>query len=159
VGRIRGNGPVADRLRAFVRERVHKDGSQYVRGAAAALAKRVHKAPSWVSTYVDVAPTTNADIDTALAICDFFGVSIEDFRDGRTTPAAILPPHKPVRGITRAVKMLELMDEPRRRRAVSLLADLFLAAERARLQQSPRQSVGTSAATKHTRRGIRRGEE
>lgn len=145
---------MSERLRAFVRARVHKEGAFYERGAAVKLAIHVQQAPSWVSHYIDNPPLRNADVDTALAICDFFGVSLNDFRPGRA-PAPAVMPKKVAPAITRAVKMLELMDEPRRQRAVLLLGDLFLASERARRQGSPRQSGGTSAATSHKARGTR----
>lgn len=70
---------MSERLRAYVRERVHKDGKQYSRGAAGELAEAIGKPRSWVSHYVDETPERNADIDTALAICAFYGVNLWDF--------------------------------------------------------------------------------
>lgn len=70
---------MAARLRAFVRQRVHKDGERYSRGAASELGKALGKPPSWVSHYVDENPERNADVDTALAICAFYGVNLADF--------------------------------------------------------------------------------
>lgn len=78
---IRGSGPVAERLRAYVRARVHKEGPHYERRAGLDLAERIGKAPSWVSEYVATPPNANADIDTALAICAFFNVDFAQFID------------------------------------------------------------------------------
>lgn len=79
---IRGSGPVAERLRAYVRARVHKEGTHYERGAALALAERLDKSPSWVSEYVAQPPAANADLDVALTICAFFGIDLQAFVDG-----------------------------------------------------------------------------
>jgi hypothetical protein len=85
-------GGVAENLRAFVRERVHKEGALYRRGAARALAKYLGRPESWVSHYIDDdnGERRHADIDTALAICDFYGVSLLAFRKGQ--PAVTTEP-------------------------------------------------------------------
>src|SRR3954462_14382726 len=72
-------GSTAERLRAFVRQRVHKDGDMYQRGAATTLAKYLGKPSSWVSHYIDKTPDRHASLDEALAICDYFGVYLSDF--------------------------------------------------------------------------------
>ena len=77
-----GKSPnVADRLRAFVRGRVRRDGVHYQRGVGARLAEHLDKPTSWVSEYADPDAThlRHADVDTALAICEFFGVNLYDF--------------------------------------------------------------------------------
>lgn len=73
----------AENLRAFVRERVHKDGALYRRGAATRLARAIGQDKSWVSHYVEADPSarrSQADIDTAFAICDFYGRNLAEFR-------------------------------------------------------------------------------
>lgn len=77
---IRAVGPVAERLRDFVRSHVRKEGMRYEHGAQTVLAKAIGVTPAWVSGYADFPPMRNADIDTAFAICDFYGVSLSDFR-------------------------------------------------------------------------------
>jgi hypothetical protein len=75
-------GEVSERLRAFVRERVRKDGKFYVRGNAVKLARALgQEGQSWVNEYTDMPPRGHASIDEALAICRFYGVSLEDFTD------------------------------------------------------------------------------
>lgn len=81
-------GPVAAKLRAFVRERVKPGSRRYRWGNASRLAKHLEVDPGWVTDYVDDPPTNHADIDTALAICDFYGVSLRDFvKSGHVEPA------------------------------------------------------------------------
>jgi hypothetical protein len=85
-------GGVAENLRAFVRERVHKEGALYRRGAARALAKYLGRPESWVSHYIDDdnGERRHADIDTALAICEFYDVNLLAFRKGQ--PKVITAP-------------------------------------------------------------------
>src|SRR3990167_4004961 len=73
---------VADRLRAYVRERVRKDGRFYEWGNATRLAEHLKVDSGWVTLYTDDKPIRHADVDEALAICDFFGVDLLDFQAG-----------------------------------------------------------------------------
>lgn len=81
---------VEERLRAFVRARIHPQGEFYRRGDGGALAKALDVDQSWVSRYVDPEPAQGekryANLDQALAICRFFGVSLDSFQ--RETPPA-----------------------------------------------------------------------
>lgn len=71
---------VAERLRAFVRERVRREAAKYERGTAARLNAYLKRPPSWVSEYTDDPPIRHADVDTAIAICRFFRVELSDFQ-------------------------------------------------------------------------------
>src|SRR6185503_17194783 len=118
---LRGSGPVAERLRAFVRNRVRKEGAHYERGAQQRLATYLEKPPSWVSNYVDVPATANADLDTALAICAFYRVKLSDFQ--RDAEPAAMPTSPPLsRHETRALRLLRLMNEAGQKLAVQGIA-------------------------------------
>jgi hypothetical protein len=99
-------GPVAAKLRAFVRERVRKDGAHYTWGNASRLAEHLSVDPGWVTEYTDDPPTNHADIDTAIAICDFYGVSLTDFGRGRVRviPRPSPPLHPLVQALAEAVE-------------------------------------------------------
>lgn len=105
-------GPVAGKLRAFVRERVRKDGRHYAWGNASRLAEYLGVDPGWVTDYTDNPPRNHADIDTAIAICDFYGVSLEDFARGRVR---VLPqktaPNPLIQGATEAIEKWPLAPE------------------------------------------------
>lgn len=121
---IRGSGPAAERLRAYVRDRVDKDGAHYGRGAAKQLAEHLRKPPSWVSNYVDSPPAANADIDTALEICAFFRVKLDEFRE--ESQRAPPRPAEPIasRNLRRARQLLDRMSDDGHREAAYLLAGL-----------------------------------
>ncbi len=72
----RRGGPIAIRLKAYVREYVRADRS---RGAA--LAKAINRPQSWLTEYVDEKPTQPrwADIDTAAALCEGMGFTLAEF--------------------------------------------------------------------------------
>jgi hypothetical protein len=98
-------GPVAAKLREFVCERVRKDGAHYARGNASRLAEHLGVAPSWVTEYTDHPPRNHADLDTAVAICDFYGINLGDFAKGRPM-ARVLPKAESsplVRGLVEAL--------------------------------------------------------
>jgi hypothetical protein len=61
-------GPIAERLRRFVRDRLELDE----RGTAAALAARLRKPQSWVTEYVAQKPKRHAGLDASIEICRFF---------------------------------------------------------------------------------------
>lgn len=86
-------GAVAERLRAFVRERARKDGRLYERGNATRLARALGIDAPWVTGYVDNPPTRHADVDQALAICAFYGINLADFQKSRA-PRVAAPPAK-----------------------------------------------------------------
>lgn len=67
---------VAERLRAFVRERVRRNGAHFERGVAARLAEHLKKPSSWVTEYTDTPPIRHADLDTAKEICEFFDIDV-----------------------------------------------------------------------------------
>lgn len=114
---MRGAGSAADRLRAFVRARVHKDGAWYQRGAQTALAAAIGQPPSWVSHYVDDPPQRHADVDTALAICAFFGVRLEDFATG--TPIASPAPAPTPQQVAATKLLARVARLPERHQAVA----------------------------------------
>lgn len=120
------DGLVEGRLREFVRARVHKDGHLYQYGAGVKLAEAIGKQPSWVSHYVDPDPDPtsrrNADIDEALAICAYYGVTLADFAAGLPTPAAAAPAVAP--RFARALSLLERMSDAGLRRAFDVLVGL-----------------------------------
>lgn len=151
---MRGAGSVAQRLRDYVRQRVRRDGSEHVRGTASALARRLGKPTSWVSEYTDDPPIRHADIDTAIAICDFFGVSLYDFRQGHAPKRAIAPPAKSSPHITRGVKLLEgIQSEQRRQRAVWLIGLVAAEDAGAQLQELRQPRSRTPAAAKRREPG------
>lgn len=157
--RTRGTGEVSERLRVFVRRRVHKDGDLYQHGAAIRLARFLEKPSSWVSHYVDDPPMRNADLDTALRICAFFRVSIFAFQKEGPASAPVVQVKPPVKHVARAIKILERLDETRQQRAVVLLADLLVASVQERHPGSSRRRGGTPTATARTAPGRRRAAE
>jgi hypothetical protein len=152
VSAIRGSGPVAERLRAYVRDRVHKEGTRYERGAAMALAQHLGKPPSWVSTYVDADPRANADIDTALAICGFFGIDLRSFLVD--VPQAA-PAPKPHRLIVRALRLLGTMSEKGLRESCAALVTFARAYPRQPARESAARSARIGAAGGRTAGGRR----
>jgi len=80
-------GPAAERLRAFVRERVSKDGAHYAWGNAARLAEALKVGAGWVNRYA-VENTAHANLDQVLAICRFYGLTLADL----SKPKALAPP-------------------------------------------------------------------
>lgn len=147
---------MSERLRAFVRRRVHKDGDLYEHGAAIRLAKFLEKPSSWVSHYVDNPPMRNADLDTALRICVFFRVSIFAFLKGTPEPesAAQAAPH-PSKQVRRAVRLLEGMSEDGQRRVVGAIVLLVAADLHEQLAGSRQRGSGTPGAAKNKARGTR----
>lgn len=89
------DGVVQQRLREFVQDRVRKGFDRYERGAGSQLAKFLGKPTSWVSEYTDpdrpLGKRRTADLDTALAICRYFGVSLESFATTATPVPKIRP--------------------------------------------------------------------
>lgn len=154
--RTRGTGEVSERLRAFVRRRVHKDGDLYQHGAAIRLAKFLEKPSSWVSHYVDSPPMRNADLDTALRICVFFRVSIFTFLKTTPEPEAVTraAPH-PSKRVRRAVQLLEGMNEDGQRRVVGAIALIAAGYAREQLQGLRQPRSGTPVAAKNRARGTR----
>lgn len=71
-------GPAAERLRAYVRERVSPTSAKYERGNPTRLAKAIGVVRGWVTEYVADPPTAHADLDKGLAICAFYGISPAD---------------------------------------------------------------------------------
>jgi len=151
---IRGSGPAAERLRAFVRDRVRKEGAHYQRGAQVRLAKLLHKPPSWVSNYVDLSPSANADLDTALKICAFFAVRpmvlLDDVQIAAPTPTPPLTRHE-----ARAVRLLKRMNEKGQRLAVRSIAGFADAFPKPPSQESARPAREMPSARASTKRGRR----
>ena len=85
-------GPAAERLRAFVRERVSKAGKHYAWGNGTHLAKALAVDQGWVTGYVDNPPTRHADLDQVITICRFYGLAVADLSKTKLTPAPTLPP-------------------------------------------------------------------
>jgi len=79
---------VSERLRAFVRSRVRRGGKHYEWGNAARLAEHLGTDHGWVTLYTDNPPARHADIDQGIAICDFYGVNLYDFRRREELPDA-----------------------------------------------------------------------
>jgi hypothetical protein len=96
-------GPAAERLRAFVRERVSPDGALYKWGAGTRLAKAIGVDKGWVSGYIEDPPSSHANHDKTLAICAYFGIAPGDLNKAkiRTPPA---PPDPLVAGLDEALK-------------------------------------------------------
>lgn len=153
MGVIRGSGPAAERLRAFVRERVRKDGAHYERGAGSRLARHLKKGQPWVSNYIDNAPSSNADFDTTLAICRFFGVNATDFEVAVPTVEVPTPPL--TRYQKRALKLMERMNERGQRSAVQSIAAFADAFPRSTPQESVRRTLDSGLATTRKARGSR----
>lgn len=149
---IRGSGSVAERLRSFVRQRVHKDGIRYERGAATSLANHLKKPPSWVSAYVDEQPVRNADLDTALAICDFFHVRLTDFRDEIEPVPTVRPTPPLTRYQTRMLRLMERMNEHGQQLAVRTVVGIASSFPKMQSRESPQRSHETSSATTSTAR-------
>lgn len=121
---IRGSSPTAERLRAFVRERLAKTGQFYERGIQAELAKVLGKKTPWVSQYVQESITNqrNADLDTMLKLCAFFHVSLEDFAEGIPKPA---PRERRLTQIeAQALRLLRRMSGKGHHMALRTLAEL-----------------------------------
>lgn len=114
----------SERLRRYVRARVRKDGALYQWGAAARLGAAIGKTSGWISEYVDDNPPRHADIDTALAICRFYGVTLAAFEGTPVTPSATSEPAAiPLsRNEARALRLLRLMNERGQRLSVKMLA-------------------------------------
>lgn len=91
---MRERGAAGERLRAFVRRHARPDGDAYERGNAIKLARHLGKSPAWVTQYTDDPPEAHATIDEAIAICEFYGLTLNDLAKGAlrrpraTTPAA-----------------------------------------------------------------------
>lgn len=149
---IRGSGPAAERLRAFVRERIRKDGAHYERGAGVKLARHLKRSQPWVSRYIDAAPRGNADFDTALAICRFFRVNAADFELGSPVAAESSTP-KLNRYEARVLRLLRLMNEEGQQLAVRGLAGFAAAFPKPAWPQSSATSHGTLSATARKDRG------
>lgn len=150
---------MAERLRQYVRERVHKDGTQYERGAAKALAEWLKKPPSWVSTYVDDdRPGSNADLDTALAICAFFHVNLAVFQGGEphvvTVPEVVRDTR--TRDFRRAIQQLEQMSERGHSEAARLLGALVRAYPRPEESTRSEQRDGTTSGKGRKGKGKRK---
>lgn len=87
---MRKRGVAAERLRAFVRERVRPDGKHYQRGNATRLARHLAVDPAWVTQYADEPPAAHATLDQAIGICEFYGVTLTDLA---TAARRALPAH------------------------------------------------------------------
>lgn len=152
------HAPVAERLRAFVRDRVRREGRLYERGVGAALAKHLQKPSSWVSEYTDPNPPPGkfrtADLDTAAAMCEFFQVTLNDFAKGQPATAT-LRAVRPAKYVRRAVRLLELMSEKGQREVVDLLATLVRAYPLDAPQELPARSAQSREATGRTAHGKR----
>lgn len=87
---IANSGPIAERLRAYVRARVRKGGPLYERGAGARLCEAIGKGTPWLADYTDEPPQRNADVDTAVKICRYFAISLDEL-SGRDLPRHSAP--------------------------------------------------------------------
>ncbi len=154
---IRGSGSATERLRAFVRARVHKDGALYERGAAVKLAAYLQKPSSWVSHYVDVPPQRNADLDTAWAICAFYGVDLSEFLAG--TPAAPPAPTPLTRYEARVLRLVRMMDVEGQKLAAQSIAGFVRAFPRQPPTPRPAQLPQTGAGTMSRVRGTRKAAQ
>jgi len=156
---IRGSGPVAERLRQYVRDRVHKEGAYYQRGAAKALAERLGKTQPWVSTYIDrKRPESNADLDTALAICDYFGVNLAAFQGGDHEFVTVQEVVRDTRSrdFRRAIQQLEQMSERGHSEAARLLGALVRAYPRPEESTRSEQRDGTTSGKGRKGKGKRK---
>lgn len=92
-------GPLQERLRDWVRERLKRR-----RGASMALARHIKKEPSWVTLYS--AGVRDADLDTAVGIASYFGVSLVEILGD-----APLPLHAPDTQIEAKAQAFEKIQE------------------------------------------------
>jgi hypothetical protein len=145
-------------LRSFVRERVHKEGSKYERGAASKLAAHLRKPPSWVSNYVDDRPARNADLDTALAICDFFHVRVTDFRLTSEPVPTTPPPPALTKHQSRMLRLMQRMNEEGERLAVRSVVGFAAAFPKRRSRESPQRSIEKPSGTARTTRERRQAD-
>lgn len=146
---------VGERLRAFVRARVRKDGPHYIRGNASRLAEELQVDNGWVTEYTDQPPTSHADIDAALEICRFYRVAITDFETARAPIPAAPATARLTPLEARVVKLLQQMNERGQRLAVKSIAGYAAEFPKTRLPGSLRRSSGTPSATTNTTRGKR----
>lgn len=133
---------------------MRKDGAHYQRGAGLKLAADLKKPPSWVSNYVDDAPTRNADLDTALAICRAFGVKVSDFEDGSPPQSAVATPSLSRHQI-RVLKLMEQMNEKGQRLAARSIAAYADAFPRSMPQESVQRTLDSGSGTTRKARGSR----
>lgn len=157
---------VADRLREFVRDRVKPGARHYERGSNARLAEHfarrgLNEDAAWVSAYVDpdANPRRNADIDAALAICDFFKVSLPDFV-AADEPRHSVPPDLPLSDEEKeTLLLLRKMSKIGRdfaRQNLVFLADAFPKQQRRERDSRPH---GKRPATMNTKHGKQPGDE
>lgn len=83
-------GPASDKLRAFVRERVAKDGTYYEWGNATKLAKELGVSSKWVNAYA-IEGKGRATLDQMIAICTFYRLDATTL----IKPKAVLRPADP----------------------------------------------------------------
>jgi hypothetical protein len=159
---MRDRPTVSERLRAFVRDRVKPNGAHYERGTAARLARFLRargfgEDAAWVSTYgdPDARPRRNADLDVALAICDFFSVQLSDFQ--RDVDIRVQPTTPPLtKHQARMLRVMARMNEEGQRLAVGNVAQFAPAFPKPPSQESAARSERRPAATRHTARETRR---
>lgn len=126
---------VEAQLRAYVRARVKPGEPLYKRGTAAALARHfaawgLSEDAAWITTYVDpdANPRRDADIDAALAICDFFGITLTDFRSARP-PQPTPMTHAQVEA-AEAAALFEQLSPEQRQAYLTMLRPLVAAKRR-----------------------------
>ena len=152
--------PVAERLRAFVRARVRRGGAHYTWGDASRLARHLQIDSGWVTEYTDDPPTRHADIDTALAICAFYGVSLEDFMR-RTPPspppAATLTPEQAQ--LARIAELWPGLRETFREIVLDMIEREYAVAHgRAKRRKSPGAAAPDQPAVTRSATARRRGQ-
>lgn len=153
------DGPVARALREYVAARVRRGGKYYERGKAAELAAFLGRPSSWISEYADLHPPLGkrrtADLDTALAICEFFRVDLTDLVT-RTTKDTSMPAPTPAEiAIKRLTQRLMTFDPARVPELVQNLLRTLRAWEA--VLAAPHGSLADSTASRPARReGVRR---
>lgn len=153
-GRMSRPNVVGERLRAYVRARVKKDGPHYKWGNASRLAEFLKVDNGWVTEYTDRPPSSHADIDTALEICRFYRVKIADFQsDVEPVPSPTTPPPTPHEA--RALRLMERMNEQGQRIAVKTIAGYADEFPKRPSQESGRRSLDSASARARKARGSR----
>ncbi|MEY2873474.1 MAG: hypothetical protein RLZZ373_845 [Pseudomonadota bacterium] len=94
--RVAKGGVIAEHLRDFVRSRARPEGTHYARGNGTRLAQHLGVGSGWVTEYTDNPPTRHADIDQAVAICAFYGISLTDLQKRRIPAAVPAAPRDPL---------------------------------------------------------------
>lgn len=101
-------GPLQERLRDWVRDRLKRR-----RGSNMALSRHLKKEPSWVTLYT--AGVRDADLDVAVQIAQFFGVSLTAIIGEAPLPPGVAPDAEleaKARAFERIQELIERMPLP-----------------------------------------------